>query len=1011
MRRLDCTWVVGVLVVCAAFAGAATWTEDFAQSDGPPEGWTVVTESVMVQSEQLVLSATATGAEVAAVAGDAYGPVWFDTVTHIEFDIDYPGETIAWPFDHGGVVFCGQTPVGRYNGNSCYVIDFLARDGNAQTPGRFRLGKFVNGAEGGLTETAQTVETYAGKWEIDLTPTDITFTFNGVQQFTFADSSYRGGYLAFWAFGSPLENMVTIDNISVDVTPDACPKFLVDKLNLTTGKGNSLAPLQIPFGANDTAPYTVTVTSTSPATASPVNSPLTYAAGASRVQYVEVKSTAGGEAKLSVQVAGQDCSGVSLPVEVLGLFAYAEDFAQADGSPEGWYIAAESAQVIGEELMLSRGAADPFVWYAVQGVPVQVGKMEAVRCRVRFARTTDTADLGVGVHGGLVLAPAVTAARGNGYMIDVIERVSDNGFRIYKNNVATIQLGNGGVREPYVWDDLWHDWEIVFTPTGFTFKVDGGDEPGEANVTVDDLSYRGGYLSFWCYTGSNLAPQGQEMWVDDISIEFGSSVCSSITPAAANNRPVNSRTVFTVTAPFGANFSADYSLTVTSTQPAVAVPEGAVGGSLVLSFPQGTPLVQTFEAVCLSPGTTEFQVTAAGVTCPNAKATFTVREPGLGQFCEGFDQADGPPEQWTQVFGTWQVAGGKLTTTCAPGENARGETWLWLGNPTPSVVETDKIGVTINLSQTTPDAVGAHGGMMFFAAAPTNRWVTSGYEIDWIDRVEDHGYRFLRSDNGVHTVLAGPTFDTYQLGARWRVETEDENIRFYVDDELIFDVVDGTYREGYLALWTYCNTTVGEYDDVSIGECSGMLPPTASFTAAPLSGGAPLDVSFDASASTDNGTIASYAWSFGDTTNGSGVTTTHTYTAAGVYTVTLTVTDNDGLTGTASTTITVTQGGTTFKRGDTNADGRTNIADAICLLGYLFGPSTDPCKASVPRCRDGADANNDGNMNIADAIKVLGYLFNFAQTGNLPEPFLACGTDPADPPDSLDCVTYTPCAK
>ncbi len=102
---------------------------------------------------------------------------------------------------------------------------------------------------------------------------------------------------------------------------------------------------------------------------------------------------------------------------------------------------------------------------------------------------------------------------------------------------------------------------------------------------------------------------------------------------------------------------------------------------------------------------------------------------------------------------------------------------------------------------------------------------------------------------------------------------------------------------------------------------------------------------------------------------------------------------------------------TTFKRGDTNADGRTNIADAICLLGYLFGQNTDPCKTGVPRCRDVADANNDGNLNIADAIKILGYLFNFAQTGNLPEPFLACGADPADPPDTLDCGTYTPCAK
>jgi PKD repeat protein len=65
-------------------------------------------------------------------------------------------------------------------------------------------------------------------------------------------------------------------------------------------------------------------------------------------------------------------------------------------------------------------------------------------------------------------------------------------------------------------------------------------------------------------------------------------------------------------------------------------------------------------------------------------------------------------------------------------------------------------------------------------------------------------------------------------------------------------------------------------------------------------------VAFDGSSSTDpDGTIASYAWDFGDTKTGSGVTTSHAYTTAGTYTVTLTVTDNGGLTGSDSATITL----------------------------------------------------------------------------------------------------------
>ena len=89
---------------------------------------------------------------------------------------------------------------------------------------------------------------------------------------------------------------------------------------------------------------------------------------------------------------------------------------------------------------------------------------------------------------------------------------------------------------------------------------------------------------------------------------------------------------------------------------------------------------------------------------------------------------------------------------------------------------------------------------------------------------------------------------------------------------------------------------------------AGNSPPQAAMSASPVSGPAPLTVSFDAAASSDPegaGPLA-YAWDLdGDLAfdDGSGVTASYTYTTAGTHVASVRVTDGDGLSDVASVTI------------------------------------------------------------------------------------------------------------
>ncbi len=104
-----------------------------------------------------------------------------------------------------------------------------------------------------------------------------------------------------------------------------------------------------------------------------------------------------------------------------------------------------------------------------------------------------------------------------------------------------------------------------------------------------------------------------------------------------------------------------------------------------------------------------------------------------------------------------------------------------------------------------------------------------------------------------------------------------------------------------------CDYFSGQIDYVKI---------TKSVNATPIAAIAPSCTgqacAFDGSGSSDpDGTVASYAWDFGDGGSSTAVVPSHRFAAAGTYPVKLTVTDNQGGTGTTTVQVPVDPGGPT----------------------------------------------------------------------------------------------------
>ncbi len=115
--------------------------------------------------------------------------------------------------------------------------------------------------------------------------------------------------------------------------------------------------------------------------------------------------------------------------------------------------------------------------------------------------------------------------------------------------------------------------------------------------------------------------------------------------------------------------------------------------------------------------------------------------------------------------------------------------------------------------------------------------------------------------------------------------------------------------------------------------------PKAVVSATPVSGEAPLEVTFKGSSSTDDNSISSYAWDLKDGVQENTADFKHTYTEPGTYEAELTVEDENGLSDKETITITVTEPTNSAPIARTSAN--KTLGEAPLLVQFTGDNSTD----------------------------------------------------------------------
>lgn len=433
--------------------------------------------------------------------------------------------------------------------------------------------------------------------------------------------------------------------------------FGTTSLTLTTGQTSPALEVRIPEGANATTPITVRVVTSNPAVASPVGAvgntlTLTYPAGGPRTQTIEVQSTGGtGGAQFTLENDIGMGAGNQLSVVVVegpGV-RLEENFAASTINTARWQV-------------------------NNQGFEAGQGEFEVVQTGGQL-RISGYVNVGYWPGATLKTVQSFTATKDLPLEFEM-DRVSIDPTGYWgltdSTGARTGVLITTDNRSQYVFfgQNMGETgWQVNVNPgnptgsgTALTVFADQNPSRGQhrlrlvadgemVEVFLDGVS--GGRFNFPVSAGIHFEIAAFARDLDDQVVGVFDNVrvanvvsCINVAPTAAWNLLGQAGDEITVTVPSLLTVAQPASVTVTSGNPAVAIPQGAVNGQLTLDFPAGGVTSRSFRIVPVGVGTTVFTFVNAEGACVNGQVAILITAPPAPVFADDFSAGQINAADW-----------------------------------------------------------------------------------------------------------------------------------------------------------------------------------------------------------------------------------------------------------------------------------------------------------------------------------------------------------------------------